>query len=62
MNAERTKRVDITDDMVAAGVDANLLNRGADVDSGELVVEIFKAMELARQGLDVAQSDENQGP
>jgi len=57
MSTEHTTRIDITGDMVAAGVDANLLNRGTDVDSDDLVVEIYRAMELARQGIDV--SDQN---
>ena len=43
----------VTKQMVDAGIDANLLNRGKDADSGELVKEIYQAMELARQGLDV---------
>ena len=61
MNAKRTMRIDITDNMVAAGVDANILNRGIDVDPDELVVEIYRAMESARQGLDVSESDDHPG-
>jgi len=62
MSTEHTTRINITGDMVAAGVDANLLNRGTDVDSDDLVVEIYRAMELARQGIDVKRSDDHQAP
>jgi len=41
--------MEITDDMIAAGIDANLLNRGVDMDSDELVIEIYRAMESVRR-------------
>ncbi len=50
----------VTKQMVDAGIDANLLNRGKDVDSGELVKEIYRAMELARQEPRAVQLDEHQ--
>ena len=62
MNTKRTMRIDITDDMVAAGVGANILNRGTDVDPGELVVEIYRAMESVHQGLHADRSADHQVP
>lgn len=50
----------VTKQMIDAGIDANLLNRGKDADSGELVKEIYRAMELARQDLRAVQLDEHQ--
>ena len=50
----------VTKQMVDAGIDANLLNRGKDVDSGELVKEIYRAMELARQEPRAVRLDEHQ--
>ena len=60
MSSKHKMRINITEDMVAAGVDANILNRGTDVDSDELVVEIYSAMESARQRLDVNRSGDHQ--
>lgn len=62
MSIERTKRIDITDDMVVAGVDANILHRGINADPYELVVEIYRAMESVRQGLHADQSADYQVP
>jgi len=52
----------VTKQMVDAGIDANLLNRGKDADSGELVKEIYRAMELARLELGVSKSNDHQVP
>ena len=50
----------VTQQMIDAGIDANLLYRGKDADSGELVKEIYRAMELERQDPRVVQLDEHQ--
>ena len=60
--ARKTIETSISESMIEAGINADILNRGKDADVAELVIEIFRAMELARRSDHGAGVGDHPGP